>query len=115
MHAIRTFPLDSLDELVGTEVLADYYSAPWGHFLGVYPNGEITVGEAIGREIDPDEQPVVTVKCPGIGNIDMTWWRSGWDCDHLTDEEVVRDCCENGDVEEERQELIRCIQEAAKD
>lgn len=115
MAATESMLPGTLDELVGTEILADYYTAPWGHWLGVYPNGQIVVGESIGREIDPRERPIAIVKCPGIGNIDMTFWRDGWDCDHLSDVEVIRDSCENGDVEDERQELILRIREAMAD
>lgn len=91
---------------IGTAELAEYLTAPWGHRLGVYADGTVGVGESVGDEIDPDERPIALVRCPGIGNADMTYWREGWDCDHLNDADVIRDCCENGDVSDEIENLV---------
>lgn len=97
---------NEIREAVGVDTLADYLAAPWGQFLGIYPNGTVSIGEDVGREIDPRERPAVVVKSPGIENLDMTWWREGWECGHLSDEEVLRDCCKNGDIEGEYEDLI---------
>lgn len=103
-----------IEESVEDEHLALYMSAPWGHSLGVYADGRVSVGESVGMEIDPDERPIAIAKCPGIDNIDMTWWREGWECDHLSDAAVIHDCCENGDVSDELDTLIEKLVEDAE-
>jgi hypothetical protein len=107
---------DIIRESVGPDELARYLTAPSGWTLGVYADGSVHVGDSIGREIDPDERPIATARCPGIGNADMTYFREGWDCDGMDDEEVIRDCCENGDVSGELEDLVaRLIDDLADD
>ena len=47
-----------------------YLTADFGAWFGVYPDGSISVGETVGREIAEDERPVVSVRCPGVENLD---------------------------------------------
>lgn len=103
----REFAERWIDEHIGADDLAAYLVAQPGHTLGIYADGSVHVGEAIGREIAEHERPLATIRCPGIGSIDMTSWRADWECGHLDDAAVIRDCCENGDVEDERAELVR--------
>lgn len=58
---------------------------------------------------------VFSVKCPGIGNLDMSHYREGWDCDHLNDAEVIVDCVENGDMIDEIDDLAGKIYTSAND
>ena len=58
---------------------------------------------------------VFSVRCPGIGNLDMSFFREGWDCDDLSDEEVIHSCCEDGDMTVEINELADAIYESAND
>ena len=58
---------------------------------------------------------VFSVPVWGIGNIDdMDFYRSGWDCSNLTDEEVLRECCKNGDVDDDIQQLANDILSCAQ-
>ena len=82
--------------------------------MGFYcdENGKIThaVGQSIGMEIREDERPIVILFCPGVGNIDSTYWYEGWTHEEdgkiiqddtgkeVSLEEAVRYCCENGDI-----------------
>lgn len=56
---------------------------------------------------------IFSVNCPGIGNLDMSYWRKGWDCDDLDDADVIQHCCEEGDVTAEIEELADAIHESA--
>lgn len=91
-----------IHENVDEDALASYLCADWGHTLGVYADGKVSVGQDVGHEIDPDERPVATAKCPGLGNLDMTWWREGVENEKsMDDEDVIRSSCRDGDVTSE--------------
>jgi len=103
-----------ISDAVGTDELASLLCADRGWKLGVYwtPGGEVTVevGPSIGDEIDPSERPFATVESDGIGNIDMTWWRTDLDGEEeMTDEEVIAESCENGDVSGELADLHNAL------
>lgn len=102
-------------ENVGIQELASYMTAPSGHKLGVYQDGTVRIGESVGMEIDPDDWAIAVAKCPGLSNIDMTWWREGWECDHLSDAEVIHDCCTNGYVDDELNTLVEKLVEDASE
>jgi len=100
-----------IEKYIDEKALAKYYTAPFGDRFGLYPDGSYAVGQSIGMEIDPDERPHVTVKVPGTGNIDTTFWLEGWthegeDREIIVDEtgekidfeEAIRRCCQDGDV-----------------
>jgi hypothetical protein len=89
------------------EALRQYLTAAHGERIGIYVDGSFSVGRDVGREIEPIERPIFELKCSGINNLDMTWWREGWDCDHLTDEEVIAECCKNGDLIDEAKSLAK--------
>jgi hypothetical protein len=59
-----------IENTITTEVVKSYLLADFGYTLGVYPDGKVVIGQDVGREIDPDDRPITTVECPGIGNID---------------------------------------------
>lgn len=113
--ATKADPKNLIRENVSVNHLAQFLTAPSGWTLGVYSDGSVHVGDSVGRELDRSEQPIATAKCPGIGQLDMTYWRSGWDCDHLDAAEVVYDCCENGDVESELTDLVRDLIDSLED
>jgi len=76
-----------------------YLSAPYGARFGVYAGGAVLVGGDVGNEIAEDERPLVWVNCPGIGNLDMSWYREGLEGEEcMTDEQVLQESCDNGDV-----------------
>lgn len=113
-----------IEKAVTPASLAAYLTAEFGEFFGVYPDGTFAVGESIGNEIAPGERPVACIRCPGINNIDTTYFTEGFVTynpvsglyesieqdrtgivDTYTLAEVVRECCENGDVADEIEEL----------
>ncbi len=105
-------------EQISTEDLARYLTAESGWRLGVYDDGSVHVGPGIGDEIDPDERPLASVTCRGIGALDPSWWMEIEDSDE--DEEPDDDpvgaltasvflACEEGDVSPEMQDLIEAL------
>lgn len=74
--------------------------------MGVYADGTILVGKDVGLEVDKEERPLVSVKCPGLNNLSMQEFREGWDSDGLSDEEVVVDCIQRGDYSQALESLI---------
>jgi len=61
---------DFIEKAITTKITKSYLLADFGNTLGVYPDGKVVIGQDVGREIDPDDRPIATVECPGIGNID---------------------------------------------
>ncbi len=57
---------------------------------------------------------IFSVDCPGIGNLDMSYYRNGWDCKNLSDEEVIIECCES-DMSDEIDDLTEKIFQSAND
>lgn len=95
-----------LREHIGRGELASYLVGDSGDRFAVKRDGSTYVSPSAGMEIAPEDRPIAWVKCKGIGNLDMTWWREDWECDDLDDTEVIWDCCENGDVSDELDDLI---------
>ncbi len=63
---------------------------------------------------------VFSVPVWGIGNMDdMDYYRKDWDCSKLTDEEVLLECCKNGDVDDEirqlAEDIFTCARQWAED
>jgi hypothetical protein len=122
-----------IEKAVTPAALAEHLVAEFGEFFCVYADGTFAVGESIGSEIAPDERPVACVKCPGINNIDTTYFtddfvtynpilaiyesieqdRTGI-VDTYTLKGVIRECCKNGDVDEEIEELRSALITAAE-
>lgn len=104
---------DLISRAIGPDELAAFLTADSGCRLGVYwlPSGELyaSVGDSVGAEIDPEEGPICSAACPGLGNADMTWWRNGWDCAGMTDSQVIEECCRDGDVSDELLALHRLL------
>lgn len=94
-------------ESVTAETLADYLTSPEEYRLGVYRDGSAVIGPHVGDEDDPENLPASWVRCPGLGGADMKSWRNGWACSHLTDYEVIRRACAEGDVSTELEDLHR--------
>ena len=113
-----------IETVISTKALAAYLTAEKGETFGIYADNTFTVGESIGSEINPKERPIACIRCPGISNIDTTYFtddfvtynhvtgmyesieqdRTG-EIDTYTLAGVIRECCENGDVDIELQEL----------
>jgi hypothetical protein len=108
--------LELIREAVDSEALADYLTADADDWFVVWTDGTCSIMEGSTRP-GPEQAGRILgmVRCPGLGNADMTYWRDGWDCGHLSDEEVIRDCCENEDVIGEAEDLVRKLFESATD
>jgi len=52
---------------------------------------------------------VFSVKCIGLGNMDLSFYRKGWKCDNLSDDEVILEWCKNGDMTDEIEALAEQI------
>ncbi len=117
-----------IETVVTTKALAAYLTAENGEIFGIYADCTFAVGEDIGNEIEPKERPIACIKCPGINNIDTTYFTDDFvTYNHVTGmydsieqdrtglietytlAEVIRDCCENGDVDEELTELKNAL------
>lgn len=113
-----------IEAAVTTKALVAYLTAESDEYFGVYADGTFAVGERVGNEIDPKESPVAYIKCPGLNNIDTTYFTDDFviynhitamyetiernrneTIDEYTLKEVIVFCCENGDVDEELTEL----------
>jgi hypothetical protein len=100
-------------DVIDADAVADYLCADHGDYFGVYPDGSYSVGPDVGAEIDPDERPLFRVRCPGIGNVDRTWWAAGVDgAEDMDTEDLVRQGCAGGDVSGEVEDLVRRLEEA---
>jgi hypothetical protein len=58
---------------------------------------------------------VFSVPCPGLGPLDMTDYREGWDCEHLNDDEVLRVYVDEGDTYLEIEQLAEQIYASANE
>jgi hypothetical protein len=94
------------------EILEEYYLAP--------------AGKRVVSDWDDPTQPyiqeqnswsmsgeVFSVECPGLANLDLSRYREDWDCDHLSDEEVMIHCIREGDMVNEIEELAKEIYTSA--
>lgn len=100
-------------DVIDADAVADYLCADHGSWFGVYPDGSYSVGPDVGAEIDPDERPLFRVRCPGIGNVDSTWWAEGVEgAGDMDTEDLIRQGCTEGDVSGEIEDLIRRLEEA---
>jgi len=117
-----------IEKAVTPAALADYLTANFGEWFGVHPDGSFSVGKSIGNEIAVDEQLIACIKCPGINNIDTTYFTDDFvtynhisglyesieqDREGCTDiytlAEVIRECCKNGDISDEQEELRNAL------
>lgn len=58
---------------------------------------------------------VFSMNCPGIGDGDWSYLREGWNCEHLSDEEVIEECCEKGDMSDDINILAENIWNSVKE
>lgn len=97
---------------VGTAELATYLTAPDEYLIGVYKDGAVVVGPHLGQEIDEEDRPLATLPCPGMGALDMTYWRQDIADHDMDDAEVVVASCQDGDVEAELADLHAALVES---
>lgn len=94
---------------VGPHQLYEYMTAEHGNYAGVYSGGQFATGSSVGNEIAENERPIAMVKCPGIGNIDSSYWTDDWtEFDEESGKWIVTeesDGCNVGD----RLDLAQCI------
>ncbi|MBP2146261.1 hypothetical protein J2129_001715 [Methanofollis sp. W23] len=118
-YAIKEVLFDQYVTTVVTaegSALADFWAAPYGCRFGIYPSGAWLVGEIVGRESKPGDQPIVWVPCPGIENVDVDAWAfmggAEWDRERQgfvfpdgrcfdDDGDLVRTICTRGEVPDE--------------
>lgn len=121
-------------DVVSYENLADYLSADFGSDLVVWPDDSVSLTESsITRWAQV--QPIARVKCPGIGNLDGTVFEEGfveWDGEkgayvvtgeHRDDkgrvvgglEDVIAECCRDGDMTEFMGDLIAALERSASE
>ncbi|MDD3621843.1 MAG: hypothetical protein PHQ81_05515 [Methanofollis sp.] len=118
-YTVREIPFDLYIATIVTSeggALADFWAAPYGCRFGIYPNDTWLVGEIVGRESKPEDQPVVWVPCPGIENIDVDAWAfmggAEWDRERQSfvfpdgrcfddDGDLIRTICTRGEVPDE--------------
>jgi hypothetical protein len=124
-----------IEENINGKAVEIYFLADFGEKLGIYKDGHIAVGQDVGNEICDDETPISYTTCPGFNNLDLTdffttgWtkymgfnedrgedtWRVKKDGKILTLKECVIDCCKNGDILDEienlKNQLIENIEE----
>ncbi len=103
-----------LAEKIAREHITDYMTAQFGQRLvSDWEDPE----QAYLQEQNTFSQAgeVFSVPCWGIGNIDdMDFYRRGWECSHLSDEEVILECCKEGDVDDDIQQLANDILSCAQ-
>ena len=112
------FTKDGIRVLITNNVVAEFLTSDYNEKLGLYADGSITFGESVGREIDPDERAIAVISCPAISNISVSMYTEGWTKkingydEYLTDDgrtlsfdECVVDCCKNGDIEADRDDI----------
>jgi len=82
---------------IAADNLYEYLTADYGKRL---VSDEENPLEAYLQEQNTRSQAeeIFSVKCPGIGNLCMSYFREGWNCDDLSDEGVLAECCEVGDM-----------------
>lgn len=97
---------------IAEKMLAEYLTADYGYRL-VSDNEDPLKAYLQTYNSYSMAGEVFNVKCPGIGNLDMSIYREGWDCENLDDTEVIIDCCENGDMTEDIEELAQAIYNSA--
>ncbi len=99
---------------IAEKMLYEYLTADWGQRL-VSDNEHPLKAYIQNQNSWSQSGEVFSVQCPGLDNLEMySRYRDGWECDHLSDEKVIADCCENGDMSSEIEELAEKIYESSK-
>ena len=111
-----------IEKNINAMELYEYLTAPSNHWAGLYPDGSFHVGESVGSEIDEEERPLITIKCPGLNEMDdPSYWTDEWTefdedtglyhiievtkghniGDSISLNECIRVCCEHYDVSDQ--------------
>lgn len=116
-----------IKKYIGKTALEAYLLGEYGEKFGIYRDGAFLVGQDVGNEIADDEAPISIIACPGFDDIDVSLYTEGWtepmgfveeleergwrtnDNRVLTLEECVIECCQNGDVDAEIENLRRLL------
>jgi len=116
-------------EKVGSDHLADYLTAGHDMDLAVWADGSAQIVEHNRVwPLDSDEAPVARVQCPGIGNLDSTYFTedfaaiddngeyieisSGRKIGEL--DAVIKECCQDGDMIGHTEDLIDALVESVE-
>lgn len=104
------------------QALADYLTADYGQDLRVFPDGAHDLAPSNTYEVGP----CVRIKCPGIGQLDSTYFTegfvdrddSGTYCERNTGRPVgdlaavIRECVRDGDVEDLLKDMLDALTKA---
>lgn len=115
-------------DIITYDHIYDYLTADNNTDLSVWKDGTVI---AIEHGITyPVENPVARVRCPGINNIDTSWYTNDF-CETRTEngeyvvdgryredkgrvvgsiEDVISECCKDGDMTEEYDGLIDALE-----
>ena len=125
--------MKDFSNIVSYSDLADYLTAEYGHDLAVFDDGSVEIIES--ATVYKTGGPIARVKCPGIGNLDGTVFEEGfveWDGEkgayvvtgeHRDDkgrvvgglEDVIAECCRDGDMTEFMGDLIAALERSASE
>lgn len=90
----KTF--DSVRDVVSA-ALGEYLTGDFGQRLAFHADGVVCI---MGQnEYHKDE--IASRRCYGIGNMDLSFYREGWDSSGKTDRECILACVADGDLSEE--------------
>lgn len=110
--------------------LADYLTADYGNDLAIWDDGKVSIVSS-NETWAAGQGPLARVPCPGIGNVDSSYFREGfveWNDDEgafvVTEgnddagrvvgqlSDVITECCRDGDVEAFYDDLVKKVHEA---
>jgi len=102
-----------ISEHIGTNELYKYLTGDYGYRFCLYRDGKTGLEQKGSMQIDPEEREISSIDCVGLSNLDNESYFTDGFCiyDSDTDEyivyetgeridldEVIRRCCDDGDV-----------------
>ena len=80
-----------IDEMIGNNEAQAWILGEFGEYFALYPDGSISVG--VKDEVQNKlPRPIAIAPCIGREYLDMWYYRDGWDSDHLSDIECIKEC-----------------------
>jgi len=126
-HEGKTYTILHVEYEITDEMTIAYLTGDPRNVFGLYRDGSFAVGESVGMEIAEEERPILTLKCLGIANMDLTHYTKGWAVwdtetqdyvvtetgEHISEEEAIARCVTEGDGSE-NVELSQKLVEAGR-
>ncbi|HDO26161.1 MAG TPA: hypothetical protein ENG95_05930 [Nitrospirae bacterium] len=119
---------EKIRNAIGAKEVALYYTVPSNWRLGAYEsNGKIRieVGPDLGNEIAEDERPTTYISCPGIGNIDTSYFSDNFATrqedgtyqihdtgEMVSESRMIEMSCEKGDIIDDIESIALKLYEA---